>query len=174
MSQWQQDEDFGNGVRPRAALGLHRPDLEIGCTRFPARQYRKSDLGEKHRIGVCAEVLAKLSFMHRRENVSRSLLTEAKATRAHPPLGKALRFAKQPNKKTKETITRNLDNRWERFFKAWQGSGISSLQKKTGGLRPPARDDIPSPWLQLSLGGLLLSRARFRFTGPEKVKPTEN
>ena len=80
MSQWQQDEDFGNGVRPRAALGLHRPDLEIGCTRFPARQYRKSDLGEKHRIGVCAEVLAKLSFMHRRENVSGNLLTEAKAT----------------------------------------------------------------------------------------------
>lgn len=44
MSPSHQDKDLGNGVRPYAALGL-LPAVEIGRTRFPALQYRKSNSG---------------------------------------------------------------------------------------------------------------------------------
>src|SRR2546421_4670274 len=40
-----QDKDLGNGVCPCAALGFLWPALEIGHTRFPALQHRKSNSG---------------------------------------------------------------------------------------------------------------------------------
>jgi hypothetical protein len=63
-------------------------------------QYRKSNLGEPHRIGVCAEVLAKPSFMHRRENVFQVAL-KPWPTELTEQTGKAWRFPEQRQQQTK-------------------------------------------------------------------------
>jgi len=73
MSGFSSNKDLGNGVRPRDALGSW-PDLEIGRTRFPALQHRKTNNGKT----PDRSLLLKLqSFMHRRKNVSAKLCHRA-------------------------------------------------------------------------------------------------
>jgi len=45
MRRFGQDKDLGNGVSPCPALGSWKLALEIGLTRFPALQHRKSNPG---------------------------------------------------------------------------------------------------------------------------------
>src|SRR6266487_1762025 len=57
-------------------------------------------------------------------------------------------------------------------FKAWLGSEIKVCRLAFGELLAPQmwRRFISSPSIQLSLGGLLFSRARFRFTGQNECE----